>query len=226
MKHCQPPAVYPDQGNPQLAYPPPYTQYPPPGQPGYPPGLPGSHPGQPRYPPGQPMYPPGQPGYPPGQPMYPPGQPRYPPGQPMYPPGQPWYPPGQPMYPPGQPGYPPGQPGYPQGQPGYPHGAYVQGPYGQSTTAVVVTQPTGATMVGAQSPPSDNLLLSVITCLCCFFPTGIFAIMYSCQAKNANKVHDYASAMRYAARAKKLAIVSIIIGIVITIVSVPMPFVA
>ncbi|KAL8590751.1 hypothetical protein ACOMHN_064854 [Nucella lapillus] len=131
------------------------------------------------------------------------------------PPGQPGYPPGQPGYPPGQPMYPPGQPGYPQGQPGYPPGAYVQGPYGQSTSAVVVTQPTGATMVVAQSPPSDNLLLSIIACLCCFCPTGIFAIMYSCQAKSANEVNDYASAMRYAAQAKKLAIASIIIGIVV-----------
>ncbi|XP_076441376.1 proline-rich transmembrane protein 1-like isoform X2 [Babylonia areolata] len=127
--------------------------------------------------------------------------------------GSPYPPPGQ--YPQGA--YPPGQPGYPQGQPV--PGAYIQGPYGQPTTSVLVTQPTGTTMIVAQNPAPDNLMLSIIACLCCFCPTGIFAIMYSCQAKSANEANDYNSAMKYAVQAKKLAITSIIIGIIVMVLS-------
>lgn len=126
-------------------------------------------------------------------------------------------------------GYPQGA-GYPQG--GYPHGGYPQGGYpqggypqqgqypGQPTGTVVVTQPSGATVVVAQVSPPDNMLLSVLSCLFCFCPTGIFAIMYSCQAKSANENHDFQAAMRYGNQARRLAITSIIIGIIVIVIGV------
>ena len=46
-----------------------------------------------------------------------------------------------------------------------------------------VTQPSGTTVLVAQSPPPDNMMLSVLACLFCFCPIGMFAIMYSCQVR-------------------------------------------
>lgn len=179
------------------------------------------------------QYPPGQ--YPPGA-QYPPGQyqtaAQYPPGQ--YPPAAQYPPPPpppsgcqKPAYPPGQyPQYPAQFPQHPPYTPGagpppgvFPPGHYGQPPYGQPSATVVVTQPSGATVVVAQSLPPDNLLLSVLACLCCFCPVGMFAIMYSWQAKSANEHQDYTAALRYGSKAKKLAMISITIGVVIIIIS-------
>ncbi|XP_070195358.1 uncharacterized protein [Littorina saxatilis] len=194
---AHPGALPPEHGGYAQPYPQPYMQgyHYPPGQ--APPEAGGKHQEYPAYPP---------PGH-------------YPPGPPGYPPGPPGYPPGPPGYPPGQPGYPPGQQ-YPPGSGAYSQGPYNPGPYGHGHGSVVVTQPSGATLVVAQSPPPDNMVLSALACLCCFCPIGSCALMYSCWAKGANNNQDYQAALKYGAQAKRLAIISIIIGAIFIIVGI------
>ncbi|PVD23472.1 hypothetical protein C0Q70_16744 [Pomacea canaliculata] len=151
--------------------------------------------------------------YPPGQ--APPEGVKHPEGIPLTSP----YPQGPCPYPQGGPGpYIPGQ--YPQGP--YPPGQYGQGQYpaGPPSGAVVVQQPSGAAILVTQRQPPDNLILSVLACLLCFCPIGMVAVMYSCRAKSANEVLDFQAASRYGSKAKKLAIASIVVGVILVIISV------
>ncbi|KAL0984985.1 hypothetical protein UPYG_G00151450 [Umbra pygmaea] len=107
------------------------------------------------------------------------GQPQFVP-VPGAPYGQP-YPQGQ--YPQGQ--YPPGQ--YPQGQ--YPQGQYPQGQYpqGQGPQSTITVQPTIFVTQGPLVHPlPDYLCYSIFTLLCCCFPLGIAALIYSILTRDAN----------------------------------------
>ncbi len=124
----------------------------------YPPPYKSEYTNQNAYPvvPPNPGYP-QQPGHQPEQLGYPPTQPGYPCG-PGYPPTQPGYLPTQTGYPP-VPGYPPTQPGYQPGPPGY-------------QTNMMIVQ---------QQPVNNNMVMSVLSCLCgCMF-IGIAAIVLSCK---------------------------------------------
>ncbi|XP_031567663.1 proline-rich transmembrane protein 1-like [Actinia tenebrosa] len=117
----------------------------------------------------------------------------------------------QPGYPPqGQPGYPPqGQPGYPpQGQPGYP-------PQGQPVSHTVTVVQTAPAMY-----PPDHCVLSWFACLCCFWPVGICAIINSSNARDAINRGDLASANNYSQTAKKYAMIAIVVGICVILLSI------
>ncbi|KAL9985192.1 hypothetical protein ACROYT_G007562 [Oculina patagonica] len=176
--------------------PPPYTQQP--GiqpQPGYT--------AQPGYP-GQPDFQP-QPGYPaqPGTKAQP-GYPAQPGNQPQ--PGYPAQPGQQPGYPP-QYGYPPPQ------QPGYP--PQVQ----QSTTVVNMGMPATQTIILPANPRPQNYIgLSICTCLCCAWPIGLAALVFSCMVDSSYDSGDYDGALRNSNIAKWLNLASLLCGIILIII--------
>lgn len=157
------------------------------------------------------------PGY--GDPNAPP--PVYPgnPAQPAYPPQQGGYPPQQGGYP-AQPGYPP-QP--PPGQPGY-GPAYGQPPYGQPTTTTQVMQP-GQTVIIQQGPP-DHMVISILSCLCCCWCTGIVAIYYSMKVQEFTSQGNIPAAQEASSNAKKWAIISCVVGVVIAVIIIIIYFAA
>ncbi|XP_053400083.1 proline-rich transmembrane protein 1-like isoform X2 [Mercenaria mercenaria] len=164
---------------------------------------------------------PKQTGYPTQQTDHPLQQSGYPQQQPGYPPHQPGYPPQQPGYPPHQPGYPPQQPGYLLQQPGYllQQTGFVQLPYTNTNTAVVVNQPLAGTAIVQPRTP-DYMVSSILACLCCFWPTGICAIYYANEANNLAGVGDYEGSRRMSDNARKLVITSVILGIIAITLSV------
>ncbi|XP_045205348.2 trafficking regulator of GLUT4 1-like isoform X4 [Mercenaria mercenaria] len=106
------------------------------------------------------------------------------------------------------------QPGYPLQQPGY-----VQLPYTNTSTTVVVNQPqTGKVIIKARH--KDYLSASIFACLCCFWPTGICAIYYANEANNLAGVGDYEGSRRMSDNARKLVITSVILGIIAITLSV------
>ncbi|XP_062597179.1 proline-rich transmembrane protein 1-like [Saccostrea cucullata] len=102
-----------------------------------------------------------------------------------------------------------------QGQ--YPGSQNPPGQYQQHN--VVVAQP-GPTMVVAQPPQQDWMVPAILSCLCCFWPTGIFAILAANKAKNAAQVGNVVEAQEQAGRARTLVIVSVVIGVIVIALSV------
>ncbi|KAK6190088.1 hypothetical protein SNE40_002023 [Patella caerulea] len=135
--------------------------------------------------------------YPP-QGQYPPQQGQYPPQQGQYPPQQGQY---SQQYPAGQVGYPPQY--TPYGHPGY--------------TNVVVSQPPPA-MAVTGPPPQDHMCAAVFVTLCCFWPTGIIAIIKAMDARNALERGDLMTAQNSARSAKQMVTISVIVGIISIIV--------
>lgn len=91
---------------------------------------------------------------------------------------------------------------------------------GQVMTSVV-TQPGAVPVVVNPVPPTkDWMVPAVLTCLCCFWPTGIFAIMAASRANSAAASGDVVEATAQSSRARTLVIVSIIVGIIVITVSV------
>lgn len=100
----------------------------------------------------------------------------------------------------GQPGY--GQGGY-GGQPGYGQSGHGQGGYGQGGY--------GGT------PPDNNLVIAILSVFCCW-PLAIAAIVFSTQVNTKWAQGDAAGAHESAAKAKKFAMISIILGVVWVVV--------
>ncbi|XP_063399539.1 uncharacterized protein LOC134684193 [Mytilus trossulus] len=174
-------------------------------------------PGQGFAPPGTGFAPPGsgfaggfaQPGTgfaPPGSGFAPPGQGFSQPSTPAYPPPPYTQPP-----PPTDQGYPP--PPYPQPPPpsgqGYPPPPPV---YNQPKPVGIVVLPDNARQM-QRTPPPDWTLPAVVACIFCAWPCGLVAILASRSAKQAHEEGDYVSARAKADNAKKLIIVSVMLGI-------------
>ncbi|XP_060561591.1 proline-rich transmembrane protein 1-like [Ruditapes philippinarum] len=111
-------------------------------------------------------------------------------------------------------------PGYNQGQPaggyqGQPTGGYQGQPgYGQPPATVVVTTQPVAGVVTVGTRPPDYLIPSILACLCCFWPTGIFAIYYALRTNTLVGEGNQTGAFAAAKTAKTLTIVSVIVGLV------------
>ncbi|XP_078355071.1 trafficking regulator of GLUT4 1-like [Oculina patagonica] len=112
-------------------------------------------------------------------------------------------------------GYPP-QYGYmsPQ-QPRYPPQQHQP----ERTTVLNIPMPVTQTVVVPANPrPRSWLGLSTTTCMFCFWPIGLAAIVFSCMVDSAYDAGDYDGALRNSNIAKWLNVVSIIGGIVLIIV--------
>ncbi|XP_077978571.1 uncharacterized protein LOC144434008 [Glandiceps talaboti] len=85
---------------------------------------------------------------------------------------------------------------------------YMYGQTIQTTAGLPVTvQPNNG-----QAPP-DHLALAIFATVCCFWPTGIFAILRASDARVAAARNDLTTAWDHANKAKKMSCVSIGIGI-------------
>jgi len=137
-------------------------------------------------------------------------------GQPAYGPQPFTHQPGYPMSN-IQPGYPMSniQPGYPMSniQPGYPM-SNIQPAQGHNTTTVVMPPPT----VLVQNRPASWIGLSIFNCLCCFWPLGLVAMVFSCMVDSSYDSGDYENAKKYSNIAKWLNIVSVICGVIVIVV--------
>ncbi|CAL1538280.1 unnamed protein product [Lymnaea stagnalis] len=136
-----------------------------------------------------------------------------------------------------QPGYPgyygPPQPGYGYPQQGFEHppqqgygpppnymGVAPPGQYPQQqfqytgTNNIVVTQQPGSyPIVGGPAPP-DHMCAAIFVTLCCFWPTGIVAIMRASDARSALARGDIPAATAHARSAKSMVTISVVIGII------------
>ncbi|XP_061177174.1 trafficking regulator of GLUT4 1-like [Saccostrea echinata] len=82
---------------------------------------------------------------------------------------------------------------------------------------VMVTQPT-VVVPATKTHHTDWLVPSILVCLFCFWPTGIFAIVNATKAKRSERNGDFAGASSYAQNAKAFVIVSIVLGIIVIII--------
>ncbi|XP_056101060.1 trafficking regulator of GLUT4 1-like [Rhinichthys klamathensis goyatoka] len=113
-------------------------------------------------------------------------------------------------------GYPQSFPSQPVPQGPYAQGPYAQGPYpGQSVVAV---QPTVfVTTAPLADPEPDYLCYSIFTMLCCCFPLGIAALVFSSSTRNANYSGQQALAERNSKTARTLNHVAVAMGLVVTV---------
>lgn len=136
-----------------------------------------------------------------------------PPGGTQYPGNQ--YPPPSGAQYPGNQFPPPGGAPYPghQYQPQY-------GAPGQQMTTTMVTQPGAVPMVVNNATRTDYMVPAVLSCLCCFCPTGIFAILAANRANNAAAEGDAIEAEAQSRRARTLVIISVAVGIVVIVLGI------
>jgi hypothetical protein len=124
-------------------------------------------------------------------------------------------------YNPAPPAYTPGeqqfQPGY---TPGYaPTPYYPAPPMQQTANTIVITRqqpnPTcTSTLMGMRNPPNDHMVFSVLTCLFCFWPTSIIALIYSCEVNDRYNAGDHVGAMESSRKASQWGKISFLIGLI------------
>lgn len=76
-----------------------------------------------------------------------------------------------------------------------------------------MAQPVGGGVIAAPKPP-DYLVPSIVACLCCFWPTGIAAIIFAMQANTAYGQGDISGAQHASRMAKIFMITSVVVGAV------------
>lgn len=150
-----------------------------------------------------------------------------PPDGTQYPSNQ-YPPPGGTQYPSNQ--YPPpGGTQYPgnqysqQGCAPYPCNQYQPqyGASGQPLMTTVVAQPGSVPMVvNTIRPRPDYMVPAVLSCLCCFCPTGIFAILAASRANSAAAEGDVLEAEAQSRRARTLVIISVVVGIIVIVLGI------
>lgn len=110
-------------------------------------------------------------------------------------------------------------------------GPYVDGPNEDSTQpqsppqVQIVHQNTnvviGAVPVVTQEKepvPDDYLCYAVLACLCCFWPLGIVAIIFSCFTSDANSRRDYEEALQKSVITRRLVVGTVLAGIALYII--------
>ncbi|XP_078337874.1 proline-rich transmembrane protein 2-like [Crassostrea virginica] len=103
----------------------------------------------------------------------------------------------------------------PQGQyPGYNYGE--RDSWKRHDTTAVVTEPGLASMVIELAPHRDWMVPAVLACLCCFWPTGIYAIMSASKGNAAAARGDVEEANRLSRTTRGLVIASLVLGIIVT----------
>ncbi|XP_022288665.2 uncharacterized protein LOC111100846 [Crassostrea virginica] len=107
-----------------------------------------------------------------------------------------------------------------QGQyPGYTYGMKDGGQQSQDTITVV-TQPGPVPTVISPVPHQDWMVPAVLACLCCFWPTGICAIMSASKANSAATTGDVAETQRQSRSARNLVILTVVLGIIVIAISI------
>ncbi|XP_062592943.1 proline-rich transmembrane protein 1-like isoform X2 [Saccostrea cucullata] len=96
---------------------------------------------------------------------------------------------------------------------------HVPGAPQRLTHNVVVSQPGSATTMISRLMRQDWTLPAILSCLCCFWPTGIFAIFAACKANAAAAEGDEVEAQAQSRLARSLVVTSVVIGIFIMILS-------
>ncbi|KAF4102819.1 trafficking regulator of GLUT4 1-like [Onychostoma macrolepis] len=108
-------------------------------------------------------------------------------------------------------GYPPSFPCQPA-----PQGPYAQGPYSGQT--VVAAQPAVfVTAAPLASPAPDYMGYSIFTMLCCCFPLGIAALIFSCSTRDANYSGRRELAEKNSKTARTLNHVAVVLGLIIIV---------
>lgn len=79
--------------------------------------------------------------------------------------------------------------------------------------------PQGGYGQPAGPPPSNNLVLAILGLLCCW-PIGIPAVVFAARVNGKWHSGDTAGAMADAEKAKKFAIIALVLGIIATIVAI------
>lgn len=74
-----------------------------------------------------------------------------------------------------------------------------------------VQQPQAITV----SMPSDYLGYAIFTCICCFWPVGLMALIRSCQCRSARAVGNAAEAKKLSNKVLCLSHTALIIGIIL-----------
>lgn len=108
-------------------------------------------------------------------------------------------------------GYPPSFPSQP-----VPQGPYAQGPYSGQT--VVAAHPAVfVTAAPLANPAPDYLAYSIFTMLCCCFPLGIAALVFSCSTRDANYSGRRELAVKNSKTARTLNHVAVALGLIFTV---------
>ncbi|XP_018609893.1 proline-rich transmembrane protein 1 isoform X1 [Scleropages formosus] len=104
--------------------------------------------------------------------------------------------------------------------PVYPIGAsgqtYLQGnaaPPGVAPGQVAMQMPPGVALMEPRRPPHDYLPIAVLTTVCCFWPTGIIAIIKAVQVRMAVARGDMVSAEIASREARNFSFISLAVGI-------------
>nr|XP_022289253.1 proline-rich transmembrane protein 1-like [Crassostrea virginica] len=92
-------------------------------------------------------------------------------------------------------------------------------PHGQPAVAVV-TQPVPLTGVIAPVPHQNWMVPAVLTCIFCFWPIGIFSIIYASKANSAAARGDGVETELYSSRARNLVIITLSVGLIIISISI------
>lgn len=71
-----------------------------------------------------------------------------------------------------------------------------------------------------QTEVKDYLCQSIFTCLCCFWPLGIVAIIFSCMTRSATRRNDQLEASRMSSLAKSFALAALLVGIVCLLIAI------
>ncbi|XP_073513649.1 dispanin subfamily A member 2b-like [Phyllobates terribilis] len=84
----------------------------------------------------------------------------------------------------------------------------------QPTSDVVTMQPGP---VAYQTPQKDYLAWSIASLICCFWPLGLVAVIYSVKTRDANDQDNTELAAKHSGTAYALNISATVIGIIIII---------
>ncbi|XP_052065307.1 proline-rich transmembrane protein 1-like [Mytilus californianus] len=92
--------------------------------------------------------------------------------------------------------------------------------YGGQGQGVVVAQPVPSTMIvtTAQPRPSNWIIPAVLACICCFWPTGICAIVAASNSNSAADRGNMQSAEQSARTARNLTILTVVLGVICVVI--------
>ncbi|XP_069054118.1 proline-rich transmembrane protein 1 [Lepisosteus oculatus] len=104
-------------------------------------------------------------------------------------------------------------PVYPLGAQGQPYMQAGPAPPGVAQGQMAMQMPPGIALMEPRRPPHDYLPIAVLTTVCCFWPTGIIAIIKAVQVRTAIARGDMVSAEIASREARNFSFISLAVGI-------------